>query len=147
MAEIPRLRSEGGLLLVVVALVVLGSVGLQGLTLQCAARAAALQNGGGAKQEETRARTLAAEARESAGAGDDVADAAGVAAERRALLDLRERDVIGDEGPRILLREGDLWKRAAEGDADPGAPPPRPCPSRGTSLNAGRRNLGGEMRP
>ncbi|WP_052402504.1 hypothetical protein [Muricoccus aerilatus] len=118
--------AEGGLLLVVVALVVLSSVGLQGLTLLRAARAAALQNGGDTKQEETRARTLAARARESAGAGDDVADANGLAAERRTLLDLRERDEIGDEELRNLLREGDLRKRAAEGDAEPGAPPPRP---------------------
>ena len=118
--------AEGGLLLVVVVLVVLGSVGLQGLTLHRAARAAALHNGGDTKREEKRARTLAAEARESAGAGDDVADAAGSAAERRALLDLRERGEIGDEALRSLLREGDLRTRAAEGYAEPGAPPPRP---------------------
>jgi hypothetical protein len=50
----------------------------------------------------------------------------GVAAERRALVGLRERDEIGDEALRRLLREADLRKRAGEGDASPGAPPPNP---------------------
>lgn len=117
--------AEGGLLLVVVALLVLGSVGLQGLTLRRAARAAGLRNGGDAEGEEERARSVAAKARESTG-GEGAADADGMAAERRALLGLRERDEIGDEALRSLLREGDLRTRAAEGDAQPGAAPPHP---------------------
>jgi len=38
----------------------------------------------------------------------------------------RERDEIGDEAMRRLLRETDLRKRAAEGDASPGGAPPKP---------------------
>ena len=49
-----------------------------------------------------------------------------IAAERRVLIRLRERNEIGDEVLRRLLREADLRKRAGEGDASPGAPPPAP---------------------
>jgi CPA1 family monovalent cation:H+ antiporter len=117
---------ERGLLLLVAAMVILGSVALQGLTLQRAVRAAALGGGEEAKGEEARARRLAADAKSEAGLNDDRGDPEGFAAERRALLRLREHNEIGDEALRRLLRETDLRKRAAEGDASPGAPPPQP---------------------
>ncbi len=44
----------------------------------------------------------------------------------QALIGLRENDEIGDDVLRRLLRETDLRKRAGEGDASPGAPPPNP---------------------
>jgi NhaP-type Na+/H+ or K+/H+ antiporter len=117
---------ERGLLLLVAAMVILGSVALQGLTLHRAVRAAALGGGEESKGEEARVRRLAADARSEAGLNDDRADPEGFAAERRALLRLREHNEIGDEALRRLLREMDLRKRAAEGDASPGAPPPQP---------------------
>jgi hypothetical protein len=48
-----------------------------------------------------------------------------LAAERRTLLGLSERDEIRDETPRSLLRELDLRRRAPEGDGEPGVSPPR----------------------
>ncbi|WP_338664694.1 cation:proton antiporter [Pararoseomonas sp. SCSIO 73927] len=117
--------AERGLLLVVAALVVLGSVGVQGFTLRRAIRAAALQGSGDAKGEEARARGAATEARERT-TGEDAAHPEGIAAERRVLVEMREKDEIGDEALHNLLREGDLRRRAAEGDAEPGAPPPKP---------------------
>ena len=116
---------ERGLLLLVAALVILASIGIQGLTLRRAVRAAALRGGGNAGREAERARTAATGAREGV-AGGEAAHPEGLAAERRTLLGLRERDEIGDETLRNLLREMDLRRRAAEGDAEPGAPPPRP---------------------
>jgi CPA1 family monovalent cation:H+ antiporter len=115
---------ERSLLLVVAAGVILSSVVLQGLTLRRAVRSTELSGSGQAKHEEGRARHAAAEARREV--GQDSMHPEGVAAERRALVGLRERDEIGDEALRRLLREADLRKRAGEGDASPGAPPPNP---------------------
>jgi monovalent cation/hydrogen antiporter len=116
---------ERDLLLVVAALVILGSVAVQGLSLRRAVRAAALAGGRQAEREERRAREVAAAARREAGAEEE-AHPEGFAAERRALVRMRERDEIGDEAMRRLLRETDLRKRAAEGDASPGGAPPKP---------------------
>jgi CPA1 family monovalent cation:H+ antiporter len=115
---------ERGLVLVVASLVILGSVAVQGLTLRAAVRRAALGGGEAAKQEEHRARHAAAEARHAAPAEDHEPES--LAAERRVLMELRERDEIGDEALRRLLREADLRRRVAEGDALPGAGPPQP---------------------
>ena len=49
-----------------------------------------------------------------------------LAAERQALVRLREEDRIGDEVLRRMLRETDLRERVGEGDALPGAGPPNP---------------------
>ncbi len=108
------------LILVVAAFVILGSVLVQGLTLRAAVRRAGLAAPGEAKREEGAAREAATRAREAEGSQE---------AERRKLLEMRERDAIGDESLRKLLREGDLRERAAEaagGDAAPGAGPPQP---------------------
>jgi NhaP-type Na+/H+ or K+/H+ antiporter len=115
------------LTLVVAALVILGSVLVQGLTLRAAVRRAGLASPEEAKQEEEGARRAAAAAR--ADAPHDAHPEA-LDAERRALMRLREQDEIGDEALRKLLREGDLRARAAEaeasGNASPGAGPPQP---------------------
>lgn len=117
--------AERGLLLLVAALVILASIGVQGLTLRQAVRGAALRGGGDAEREKEQARTAAAEAREEV-TGDDAVCPEGLAAERRELLARRERDEIGDDALRSLLREADLRRRAAEKDGKPGALPPRP---------------------
>ena len=49
-----------------------------------------------------------------------------VSARRRMEKELRERDEIGDEALRRMLREIDLRRRAAQGAASPGAGPPQP---------------------
>lgn len=116
--------AERGLLLVVTAAVILGSVLLQGLTLRRALHRAELGGGGQAKHEEEGARQATANARRQV--GKEAAHPESFAAERRALVGLRENDEIGDEALRRLLRETDLRKRAGEGDASPGAPPPNP---------------------
>ena len=74
--------------------------------------------------EEERARQAAANAKRQV--GKDAAHPEGFAAERRALVGLRENNEIGDEALRRLLRETDLRKRVGENDASPGAPPPNP---------------------
>jgi CPA1 family monovalent cation:H+ antiporter len=120
------------LVLVVAALVILGSVLVQGLTLRAAVRRAGraapgLAATGQAAAEAAKARGAAAAARDAVPGA--AAEHGPLEAERRELLRLRERDEIGDEALRELLREGDLRRRAAEaeaGDAMPGAPPPRP---------------------
>lgn len=116
--------AERDLLLVVATLVILGSVVVQGLSLRAAVRGAGLGGGEAAKHEEKRARRVAAAARYD-GPGEE-ADPESLAAERRALIELRERDEIGDEALNRLLREGDLRRRVAEADAMPGATPPKP---------------------
>jgi CPA1 family monovalent cation:H+ antiporter len=107
------------LILVVAAFVILGSVLVQGLTLRAAVRHAGLAAPDEAKREEAEARGAAARAREE-GSPE---------AERRKLLEMRDRDAIGDEALQKLLREGDLRERATEaagGAASPGAGPPQP---------------------
>ncbi|WP_043367367.1 cation:proton antiporter [Belnapia sp. F-4-1] len=116
--------AERGLLLVVAAGVILGSVLLQGLTLRRTLHGAELGGGGQAEHEEERARQATADAKRQL--GKEAAHPETFAAERRALVGLRENDEIGDEALRRLLRETDLRKRAGEGDASPGAPPPNP---------------------
>lgn len=118
--------AERGLLLVVAAAVILGSVLLQGLTLRRAVHGAELGGGGQAQREEEQARQAAANAKRQV--GKEAAHPEGFAAERRTLVGLRENNEIGDEALRRLLRETDLRKRAGEGDASPGAPPPNPQP-------------------
>ncbi len=118
----PALESRG-LVLVVAALLILGSVLLQGLSLRPAVRAAALSEEPEEKREIELATRAAATAAERSREEENDLDAA-----RRALFELRERDRIGDEALRKMLREADLKARAAEGPAAalPGAPPPSP---------------------
>lgn len=110
------------LILVVAALVILGSVIVQGLTLRAAVRRAGLARPERAKEEEAQAREAASAAREAApGEGTDE--------ERRVLVEMRERDEIGDEALRKLLRETDLRERVAEAERGAGTPsagPPQP---------------------
>ena len=115
---------ERGLVVVVASLVILGSVVVQGLTLRVVVRKAGLGGQKETQQEEKKARDLATAARKEVPTDDSHPDS--LAAERRALLRLRERDEIGDEALRRLLREADLRGRAAEGDGRTGAGPPNP---------------------
>jgi NhaP-type Na+/H+ or K+/H+ antiporter len=103
------------LVLVMATLLIVGSVLLQGLTLNAVVRRAGLRDEGEREREGRAAR----EAEDAAGPGDPDA-------RRRALLALRERDRIGDELLRERLREIDLVQRAGEGGALPGAGPPNP---------------------
>jgi CPA1 family monovalent cation:H+ antiporter len=121
--SLPPGLEDRGLVLVVAALLILGSVLLQGLTLRPAVRAAALGEEAEDKKEVELATRAATAAAERSGAEENDLDAA-----RRALFELRERDRIGDEALRKMLREADLKTRAAEGPAAalPGAPPPSP---------------------
>ncbi|MBD0272669.1 MAG: sodium:proton exchanger, partial [Acetobacteraceae bacterium] len=121
--SLPPAMEDRGLVLVVAALLILGSVLAQGLTLHPAVRAAALSEEAEEKQEMELATRAANAAAEQAGEGED-----GLCAARRTLLDLRGEDRIGDEVLRKMLREADLKARAAEGPAAalPGAGPPQP---------------------
>jgi CPA1 family monovalent cation:H+ antiporter len=121
--SLPPSLEDRGLVLVVAALLILGSVLLQGLTLRPAVGAAALGEEEEEKREEELATRAARAAAEEAGDEED-----GLCAARRALLELRETDRIGDEVLRKMLREADLKARAAEGAAAalPGAGPPNP---------------------
>ena len=121
--SLPPTMEDRGLVLVVAALLILGSVLAQGLTLRPAVRAAALGEEAEEEREEELATRAANAAAERCGDGEDCMDAA-----RRALFDLRETDRIGDEVLRKMLREADLKTRAAEGPAAalPGAAPPNP---------------------
>lgn len=108
---------DRALILVVGSLVILGSVVLQGLTLKPAVHSAELAEPGEEQAEER----LAREAMRAAGSGPDR-----LAAQRQALVRLREADRIGDEVLRRMLRETDLRERVEEGDVLPGAGPPNP---------------------
>ncbi len=121
--SLPPALEDRGLVLVVAALLILGSVLLQGLTLRSTVRAAALSEEAEEKQEVELATRAAAAAAEEVGDEENGLDAA-----RRALFELREEDRIGDEALRKMLREADLKTRAAEGPAAalPGASPPSP---------------------
>ena len=121
--SLPPSLDDRGLILVVAALLILGSVLLQGLTLRPAVGAASLGEEEEEKREEELATRAAQDAAEEAGDEED-----GLCAARRALLELRETDRIGDEVLRKMLREADLKARAAEGPAAalPGAAPPNP---------------------
>jgi CPA1 family monovalent cation:H+ antiporter len=122
--ELPGGRAfpERDLILVLAALVIVGSVVIQGLTLRRAVARANLLGEDESEAEVALARRAIAGAldgREPGCAGD--LDGA-----RRALLRLREGDRIGDEVMVRMLREMDLAARAAEGDALPGSGPPNP---------------------
>ena len=121
--SLPPALEARGLVLVVASLLILGSVLLQGLTLRPAVRAAALGEEAEEEREVHLATRAATAAAEKSRAEEDDLDAA-----RRALFELRERDRIGDEALRKMLREADLRARAAEGPAAalPGAAPPSP---------------------
>lgn len=111
------------LILVAAALLLVGSILVQGLTLNLAVRAASLGDEGEEEAEEEKAGQAMSDARpEAAPEGDEAA----LAAERKALLDLRERDRIGDETLHEKLRGTDLRERATEEDALPGAGTPNP---------------------
>ncbi len=124
-AELPGGGSfsvQRDLVLVVATLVVLGSVLLQGLTLRAAVSAAAL----GDEEEEQAEQDLAVRAATEAAEREEGPE--GLDAARRASLELRERDRIGDEVLHKTLREADLRARADQGPAAalPGAGPPNP---------------------
>jgi monovalent cation/hydrogen antiporter len=121
--SLPPAMEDRGLVLVVAALLILGSVLAQGLTLRPAVLAAALGEEAEEKREVELATRAANAAAERAGDGED-----GLCAARLALLDLRQADSIGDEVLRKMLREADLKARAAQGPAAalPGAAPPQP---------------------
>lgn len=125
-AELPGggagFAAQRDLILVVATFAVLGSTLLQGLTLASAVRAAALSTKEEADREEELATRAGAEAAAEGGAHAR-ADAA-----RRAALQLREEDRIGDEALHKALREVDLQARASQGTgaALPGAGPPNP---------------------
>ncbi|WP_458096351.1 cation:proton antiporter domain-containing protein [Roseomonas sp. WA12] len=119
----PESMEDRGLTLIVAAFLILGAVAVQGLTLRSAVRAAALGDDGEQKNEESIASEVASKAAEGE---SDVQR--GHDAVRRALLQLREDNHIGDEMLQKMLRETDLSARAAEGPAAalPGAGPPNP---------------------
>src|SRR3712207_2392258 len=98
--SLPPALEDRGLVLVVAALLILGSVLLQGLTLRPAVRAAALGEEVEEKQEEELATRAATAAAEKSRAEENDLDAA-----RRALFELRERDRIGDEALRKIDRK------------------------------------------
>lgn len=110
------------LVLVVTAMVILGSVILQGLTLRAVVGWAGLND----DEEQDREEREARRAIEAALASPGKEHANGFDAARQALLRLREQNRIGDETLIGMLRETDLTSRAAEGDALPGAGPPNP---------------------
>jgi CPA1 family monovalent cation:H+ antiporter len=123
-ATLPDGRSfpERDLILVVAALVIVGSVLIQGLTLPAVVAGAGLSDEG----ERERERALARRIVEDALAAPGAEHANGFDAARQALVRLREEDRIGDERLVAMLREVDLMARASEGDALPGAGPPNP---------------------
>ncbi|MDQ4061043.1 MAG: cation:proton antiporter [Pseudomonadota bacterium] len=119
---IPASLPERDLILVIAALMVVGSVLLQGLTLRAVVSRADLCEEGEEQREEAAARDAIAEA--AASPGREHANAFDAA--RQALLALRKRDRIGDEVLVRMLRETDLHSRASEKSAMPGAGPPNP---------------------
>jgi CPA1 family monovalent cation:H+ antiporter len=107
------------LVLAVSALMIVGSVLLQGLTLGAAVRRAGLAERGEVEAERRAAREAVGRARgEAEGGGHD--------AGRHAVLGLREENRSGDEVAREMLRETDLHQRATEESPLPGAGPPNP---------------------
>lgn len=113
---------ERDLILVVSALLIVGSVLVQGFTLARVVAGASLSAEGEHEGEAEEARRTM----EAAHATPGREHANGFDAARQALMRLRERDRIGDEVLVEMLRETDLAARAAEGDALPGAGPPNP---------------------
>jgi CPA1 family monovalent cation:H+ antiporter len=117
-----RPYAERDIILILGALVVIGSVLMQGISLRMAVRAARLCEPG----EEDREVELARQAIEEAGRNTRGKDADEHNAARRALLALRRRNEIGDEVLLRMLRETDLHARASEENVLPGAGPPNP---------------------
>ena len=123
--SIPAAHPDGSpfagrdLVLAVAALMIVGSVLLQGLTLGAAVRWAGL----GQRDETEAERRRAQDAIERARAG---ADGSGFEAGRRAVLELRAENRIGDEVSHEMLRETDLHQRATEESPLPGAGPQIP---------------------
>jgi CPA1 family monovalent cation:H+ antiporter len=113
---------ERDLILVVSALMILGSVLLQGLTLRAVVVGASLR----AESEQAREAEEARRAMAAAAAAPSREHVNSFDAARQALLRLREQNRIGDEVLISMLREADLASRAAEGNALPGAGPPNP---------------------
>jgi CPA1 family monovalent cation:H+ antiporter len=126
--SVPEVLPDGGpfperdLILVVGSITILGSVLLQGLTLNTSVTQAALADDAEQAREEAAARE--AMNRAHADPGPEHANAFDAA--RQALLRLREQDKIGDELMIAMLRETDLSSRTAEGNALPGSGPPNP---------------------
>ncbi|HEX8373550.1 MAG TPA: cation:proton antiporter [Geminicoccaceae bacterium] len=110
------------LILVVTALLVVGSTLVQGLTLRFAVQGAEL----GGEDEEEREVEEAERAMEAARPRAASNHEEELAAERKALLELRERDRIGDEVLDEKMRRTDLRERVMEESAMPGAGPPNP---------------------
>jgi CPA1 family monovalent cation:H+ antiporter len=119
--SIPTTRPDGSafaerdLILVLAALVIVGSILLQGLTLRAVVRRAGLADPIESKEEAAAERALAEAMRSG-----------GFPQARRTLLERRARNDLGDETLRKLFRELDLRERAAEPSALPGAGPPNP---------------------
>jgi NhaP-type Na+/H+ or K+/H+ antiporter len=113
---------ERDLILVVAALVIVGSVLVQGLTVRAVVTWANLAD----EEENEREQDLARRTAEEALASPGREHANGFDAARQALVRLREQDRIGDEVLVAMLRETDLVARASEGNALPGAGPPNP---------------------
>lgn len=120
-----RTFAEHDLVLVVAALMIVGSILLQGLTLRLAVHGAAINEQDEEGREVRLAERAMREAHPDAASGQS-AVINDFDAERRALLRLRETDHIGDEVLRRMLRETDLRSRAAERSTLPGAGPPNP---------------------
>ena len=126
--SIPTILPDGNsypdrdLILVVAALMIVGSVLAQGFTLRAAVEKSDL----GDSEEEEREEGAARQAMEEAATAPKRAHANAFDAARQALLALRERNRIGDEVLTRMLRETDLTSRASEGDVLPGAGPPNP---------------------
>ena len=119
----PPGMKDRGLALVVAALLIIGAVLVQGLTLRTVVHVASL----GDEAEERGEERLATDAAAQVADGEPDTDR-GLDAVRRTLLQLREDDHIGDEVLQKTLREADLSARAAQGPAAamPGAGPPNP---------------------
>jgi CPA1 family monovalent cation:H+ antiporter len=112
---------ERDLILAVAALVVIGSVAIQGLSLERVVKWAGLANASDDEEEEAGARAAMGEA-----AASPLEETTGVEEARRKLLQMRERDEIGDEVMTRMMRQADLTARASEKDVLPGAGPPQP---------------------
>jgi CPA1 family monovalent cation:H+ antiporter len=113
---------ERDLILALGALLVIGSILLQGLTLRPLVEWAALADPHEQEEEEQQARQAVNEAAKAP--GEENADAFDAA--RQELMRLREQDRIGDETMAGIMRETDLSARAAENEPLPGAGPPQP---------------------
>jgi CPA1 family monovalent cation:H+ antiporter len=113
---------ERDLILAVATLVVIGSLAVQGLSLERVVRWAGLADAADDDEEEAAARS----AMQQAATSPPQSNASQADAARQKLLQMRERDEIGDEVMTSMMREADLAARASEKDFLPGAGPPQP---------------------